>query len=800
MDTWTCPRCGKTGLTSSTCPTCFTPKPPVFDTHTSSPTPTPQPSPTPMPSPQPSTYKKVRIEKVGEYDGKIEFYDYENDYKIVHNNNGYDAFNSNGSHRYHIDPDGKTYFITDGCVFDVLGKYSIEDIESDMIVTGTDGYDYILNDGKRAKKVTNYDSKNRFYSINNDDGSQKIIDRQYGYDITCSDEGTYVVKEESGRKICSIRPDGLAMVYNKNTDKVILAENTITIDDITPEMYLTDKFGNHYTMSNGFLIKFEYGDSSHVIYYDSKGNESKTIFPNGEIMINTKYINCKLNLDGTYSIRKKDGLEYDVVAGTYSIDKDGNVIFLDNDGEKTYCNDRGEITKKVTKDGKTIDFDVSKDLQTVTRNGKTTYSKINHIEYDEDAYNNILNTLNSVDGKNIKNNCSDVIKNINSFPDKGHALTGINNIKTSVNAHINLVQSLGEMTNFSLLAYQTCDEELRNGLYMLIDSLFGDRDSSLAEQFKNSIKNTIEDRDNDKILEYKEGTNFTTLHDNAIVDSTYVDENGNKWYLSKSKLALGVEGNNIKINYGGKTFNVSVDKNGLMILKDSKGNPLNIFDDYNIESKQFGGNQMDLSSSNDKKDVYDILSKYFPDSTMEERQALLDKATNTGCGYTAIANFIFKNLEGNEGEFYKKFGYPMYNLKYDPNIGVTVDYNYEPVIMDLYCDVNSKSGKYDIRDTTTYGGGVNSKRIEYMTKYVKDKYDISFDDQSGLKYYGDYDYSLYNLDGSIYTRRGGGHAMTGVGETEDGKIIVSTWGRKYYYEASNRPKERIYGSTLSSSK
>ena len=93
-----------------------------------------------------------------------------------------------------------------------------------------------------------------------------------------------------------------------------------------------------------------------------------------------------------------------------------------------------------------------------------------------------------------------------------------------------------------------------------------------------------------------------------------------------------------------------------------------------------------------------VLNNYFPDSQSEEKVALLDIACNTGCGYTAFTNFIFKSFEGNESGFADTFGFPMYNVKYDSGT-FSIDYNYEPVIMDLYCNSNSKSGEYNIKDT-----------------------------------------------------------------------------------------------------
>ena len=43
------------------------------------------------------------------------------------------------------------------------------------------------------------------------------------------------------------------------------------------------------------------------------------------------------------------------------------------------------------------------------------------------------------------------------------------------------------MTNYSLLAYQTCDDSLKDGLKLLIDSLFNENDKNLGDKFKSIV-------------------------------------------------------------------------------------------------------------------------------------------------------------------------------------------------------------------------------------------------------------------------------------------------------------------------
>ena len=44
----------------------------------------------------------------------------------------------------------------------------------------------------------------------------------------------------------------------------------------------------------------------------------------------------------------------------------------------------------------------------------------------------------------------------------------------------------------------------------------------------------------------------------------------------------------------------------------------------------------------------------------------------------------------------------------------------------------------------------------------------------------DKDFTLYNEDGSKYRSDVGGHWMTITGVTDDGRYIVSSWGKKLY--------------------
>ena len=505
---------------------------------------------------------------------------------------------------------------------------------------------------------------------------------------------------------------------------------------------------------------------------------------------------CRIRkADGTYTFPRNSFLEiypdgtyfYAGERGTYTVDKDGNIICKNSEGQQTFFDKYGKEYQIIFPDGSSIFYDEKLDSKRVIKDGKTTYSKINHIEYDEESYNKILNTLNGFEGSNIDGECDKIVDIVNGFPDSC-STSGIEDVKNDVKNHVNLIKSLSEMTNYSLLAYQTCDEELREGLYLLVDSLFSENEKELGERFKNAIKNTIEDRDNDKILEYKEGTNFKILSKNAIVSSIYTDEDGNKWYLNKNNRVIGIEGKDIKLKYGGETFNLTYDENGVVKLTDSNGKPLNIFGDYNLESKQYGGNQGDLQYAYNDQYVYDIVSGYFPNANMEEITDLITKSVNKSCGNVTMTNFIFKLSEGKEEEFYNTFGYPMYDIKYDSKLGLTVDYNYEPMIMDFVCEENinllpKSITNPEISDLMMGLNGSSPDSIKSMIKYLQDKYNPTFF-ECDKEYYMAFEdsFTLRSTMDSVPESYNLSHAMFCVEKIDENTYIVSNQGEKFIME------------------
>lgn len=235
--------------------------------------------------------------------------------------------------------------------------------------------------------------------------------------------------------------------------------------------------------------------------------------------------------------------------------------------------------------------------------------------------------------------------------------------------------------------------------------------------------------------------------------------------------------------------------------------------DYEIDSVVFddeGGYGGDQGSpqqqyGDTRENLYNIVKKYYPDMTDKQIQDYLRKLNSEGCGYVAIVNTIFRQYEGREAEFERKFGFPMYK---------NGDLNYNDLIVDFYTatDNHNKgwfwSDKINSKEdpSATDGWGTTPESQKYRAElYLKEK-DIPVSIQTNKKvtvsnyqklaekgsviinyHYG----NLYDSDGNVVQYIDGGHSMTVTGVTEDGRYIVSSWGEKYYID----PKEILNSQT-----
>ena len=126
------------------------------------------------------------------------------------------------------------------------------------------------------------------------------------------------------------------------------------------------------------------------------------------------------------------------------------------------------------------------------------------------------------------------------------------------------------------------------------------------------------------------------------------------------------------------------------ISEDGKQGPISIFDDRNINTKQYGANQQDFKNHFEQlisdPVIWEEMQKYYPvESFNSEEEAMFFYQQyflliyDSGCGYAAAANYVFHMFEGREEDFYNAFGYPMYTMgKYG------IDFNYETFMLKFF--------------------------------------------------------------------------------------------------------------------
>ena len=209
---------------------------------------------------------------------------------------------------------------------------------------------------------------------------------------------------------------------------------------------------------------------------------------------------------------------------------------------------------------------------------------------------------------------------------------------------------------------------------------------------------------------------------------------------------------------------------------------------------QYGGYQG--SPEQHSEDLSEIVRKYYPDYTQAQIDNLLSELREHGCGYVALCNTLFAKYSGHEDDFEKKFGFPMY---------VDGELNYDALIVDLFCS----SGNYNGDKTE---GTTNYKRKKMWIPYLK-KHGINVEVNNDLEITTSNFYQYYksgqviisvhpcileNKDGNIVYqgKSDGGHAMTVTGVTDDGRFVVSSWGRTYYVKPDKKYKHIYFQQVI----
>ena len=264
-----------------------------------------------------------------------------------------------------------------------------------------------------------------------------------------------------------------------------------------------------------------------------------------------------------------------------------------------------------------------------------------------------------------------------------------------------------------------------------------------------------------------------------------------------------------------------------------------------LTAVQYGGNQMDFKYRNaelaEDPKIQEIIRRYWPNATEEDIELFLLNFSTHGCGYTASINTIFEEYAGKEDEFERKFGFPMYK-----DVDGVRDYNYEYLIIEYYCYIWGNTAKSftiqeiygNIAEREAQDGALNKDEIietgkargtsvgitKRFTNFLKDKYGINCDVEVKVyakeiqsneelieiikKHWSEGEKVVISIEGSdlyrVYTRDNGEeirdvithenvgpHAMYIVDITDEGEIIISSWGKKYILDISEPEWIRI---------
>lgn len=202
---------------------------------------------------------------------------------------------------------------------------------------------------------------------------------------------------------------------------------------------------------------------------------------------------------------------------------------------------------------------------------------------------------------------------------------------------------------------------------------------------------------------------------------------------------------------------------------------------YANDPPYYGGNQSNAKKrwiNGDREELRKVVKKYYPKYTDEEIEEFLIGMAAEGCGYMALTNTIFARFAGKEQEFEEIFGFPMCDENGNPN--------YDLVMVDLYCSEDNKNSE---------GTSIDS-REDIWENYLNDrgvKVDVVNHDKLTVEKFEELSTEgeiivavrpirLRDENGKMVDDRDGGHAMVVTGVTEDGMLIVSSWGKKYYID------------------
>jgi len=108
---------------------------------------------------------------------------------------------------------------------------------------------------------------------------------------------------------------------------------------------------------------------------------------------------------------------------------------------------------------------------------------------------------------------------------------------------------------------------------------------------------------------------------------------------------------------------------------------------FNNEVDRYGGSQRGpymyfMRNEDGWKELDSLLQRFpvFKDFGKDEERILLNRISDTGCGYVALANIIMENYYFRPDDFLHDFGFPLFR-----NEGSQTLLNYEYLIVEMYC-------------------------------------------------------------------------------------------------------------------
>ena len=490
-------------------------------------------------------------------------------------------------------------------------------------------------------------------------------------------------------------------------------------------------------------------------------------------------------------------------------------------------------------------------------------NKNNSIGKTELTSQTTINNINSLENNNI-NNLNNIVKNDDNLEllnfdtlvnnDFNNSTNQINN-KDGNNFQTNQSVVIGITPSGKEIEMELCSASDFSVDKILPKALEESNDQSKIEKVQDYLSNILKKLDiNTK--EEKAYKNFLYKYKVYIPVEQIkkVKNKGDETYVyleNDSIIVLDSNGTikSITIREGKYVFNedgsiyfikfTDTQKKGISLLFDKDGNivsgtytdeegniePISIFSNYNRLAEQYGGDQGSFSRTVEEllEDpiVLEKLRKTFPNATMEDYEKYLKRINQVGCGYTAMINTLFEYYKGRENEFYRKFGFHMYDIESNGFL----DYNYEYLILDffnyiwgnsgysiqqLYGDIGKKVydaalDKYEKNpDAKAKGTGTKEKLLfmDFLNKKYGINCNVEFiyenNEQKIIELYKKISkdkntqiiisanqFELYDRYGNLTDENVGNHAMSVTGVTEDGKLIVSSWGTERILDLSD---------------